>query len=194
MLPHEGTDPPAASPEVILMPGGTGMLAGAARTWALQGRRVILVSRSRRRYDDLAAGLGPAQARLRWEPGDYNDPVHWPEAVARACRYGAPDTVVAWVGNGAALEALADVVAQCRRERWRLFHVRGSRAAHETGRPHLPASCDYRMVILGFVWDGKQARWLTHDEIAGGVVEAVAADDKRCIIGTVEPWDRRPAY
>jgi hypothetical protein len=193
-LPPNPVGAQGSSAPVILMPGGTGMLAGAARTWVLTGHTVVLISRSRERYEHLAAAVGPAQTRLHWVPGDYRDPVGWPDAVARACRLGSPDIVLAWVADVAALEVLADVVGQHRREMWRLFHVRGSRAAHQPVRLRLPPSCAYRLVILGFMWDGQHARWLTHDEIADGAVKAVAADGERCIIGTIEPWDRRPIY
>ena len=50
----------------------------------------------------------------------------------------------------------------------------------------------YRRVILGFVVEGGKSRWLTHEEISGGVIEAVQKDAERYIVGTVEPWSMRP--
>lgn len=51
----------------------------------------------------------------------------------------------------------------------------------------------YHAVILGFVLlPGGQSRWLTNSEISQGVLDAIAAEAKRHIVGTVEPWSRRP--
>ncbi|NWG46914.1 MAG: hypothetical protein HXY25_10275 [Alphaproteobacteria bacterium] len=58
-----------------------------------------------------------------------------------------------------------------------------------TARPGIA----YTQVILGFHLEGETARWLTHAEIAGGVLDALAGPTARHVIGTLEPWERRPA-
>ncbi|NLG69565.1 MAG: hypothetical protein GX496_08420 [Firmicutes bacterium] len=50
----------------------------------------------------------------------------------------------------------------------------------------------YREVILGFVVEPSGSRWLTHDGISPGVLEAIDRDAPRWIVGTVEPWSARP--
>lgn len=81
----------------------------------------------------------------------------------------------------------------------RYFHVLGSASA-DPSRPdpeRLAAfqalrNIRYREIILGFVIEGGVSRWLSHAEISAGVLAAVDADQPRTIIGTVEPWHRRP--
>lgn len=77
--------------------------------------------------------------------------------------------------------------------------MRGSAAANPAERAQrLPAWLDsclqihYRQVILGFAVEGGRSRWLTHDEISGGVVAAVRADEPYRVVGTVDPWSLRP--
>jgi len=50
----------------------------------------------------------------------------------------------------------------------------------------------YRTILLGFVVEGKTSRWLTNNEICDGVIEAIENDARDSIIGTVEPWNKRP--
>ncbi|EJY55896.1 hypothetical protein URH17368_1284 [Alicyclobacillus hesperidum URH17-3-68] len=75
---------------------------------------------------------------------------------------------------------------------WRLFHVRGSAAYLHPEPPKVPPNCMYRQVVLGFVAEETGSRWLTHAEITGGLVEAIRSDCERLVVGTLEPWEKRP--
>jgi hypothetical protein len=50
----------------------------------------------------------------------------------------------------------------------------------------------YSQVILGFVLDGNSSRWLTNDEISAGVIKAIEQPEEISIVGSIEPWERRP--
>jgi hypothetical protein len=50
----------------------------------------------------------------------------------------------------------------------------------------------YTEVVLGFVEGGSGSRWLSHDEISAGVVNAVVEEGGRHIVGVVDPWSARP--
>jgi hypothetical protein len=52
--------------------------------------------------------------------------------------------------------------------------------------------CALRQVILGFQVENGRARWLTDDEISGGVLRAVRMDAIFSVIGQVDPWTARP--
>lgn len=52
----------------------------------------------------------------------------------------------------------------------------------------------YRKIILGFVNEDDQARWLTNTEISNGVIDGIVREKATHIVGTVEPWERKPAY
>lgn len=53
-------------------------------------------------------------------------------------------------------------------------------------------ACELRQVILGFVIVDDGSRWLTHEEISGGVIEAMQSDRGRSVVGAMEPWEERP--
>ena len=50
----------------------------------------------------------------------------------------------------------------------------------------------YRQVLLGFRHDDGVSRWLTHEEICAGTLEAFASDEVVTVAGQVEPWDLKP--
>lgn len=47
-------------------------------------------------------------------------------------------------------------------------------------------------MLLGYLLEEKHPRWLTDDEIAGGVMQAIRSDQEESIIGLIEPWNKRP--
>ena len=48
----------------------------------------------------------------------------------------------------------------------------------------VPLHIAYRQVLLGSMGD----RWLTHEEISAGVLDAVEADLPLCVIGERKGW------
>lgn len=108
--------------------------------------------------------------------------------------HGPIGLAVFWIHRDApdALRIMADEISRHAQEPWRLFHVRGSTAYLHRELPQVAANCLYREIILGFVTDENTSRWLTHEEISGGVITAVENDRERSVVGTLEPWERRP--
>ena len=169
-----------------LVVGGTGMLRAAIPVLA-RDRAITLVSRGAGRI--VLPSVHPV-------PADYRIAAPVAAGRAGAVAAGGPfDLAVAWIHSDAPDAPLA----AARRVRGRFFHVLGSAAA-DPSRPDpgrraafeaLPGLA-YREVILGFVLEGGRARWLTDAEIAAGVLEAVAADRPRTVVGVVEPWAARP--
>ena len=47
-------------------------------------------------------------------------------------------------------------------------------------------------LALGFQLEGERSRWLTHEEISSGIIEALERQASRSIVGVVEPWEMRP--
>lgn len=132
---------------------------------------------------------------------DYRDGQRLQAAVQDAiAQHGPIVLAVCWIHSTApdALEQIAGVI-EASSVRCRLFHVRGRATANPAEKakqlPAWLASCphiQYRQVILGFVVEPWGSRWLTHEEISGGVLEAVESDVLFHIVGTVEPWSMRP--
>lgn len=173
-----------------LVVGGTGMLAVVTRWLAEQGHVVSVVSRRAQQvFDEVSAG------KLNHIGVDYRDSEILRHRISEAITaYGPIELAVFWIHTVApdAFQVIANEISRFAQVPWRLFHVRGS-AAHLHPEPaQVPSSCLYRQVVLGFVTEGNGSRWLTHEEISDGVIEAMQNDWERSVVGTLEPWEKRP--
>ncbi|MFZ3007563.1 MAG: hypothetical protein WA047_15455, partial [Phenylobacterium sp.] len=167
-----------------LVVGGTGMLSGLCEALAGDGGRLSLLSRQAAGPDGFAC--------------DYYDPAAFRGALdAAVARAGPINLAVAWF-HTLKIEA-PRLLAE--RVDGRLFQVLGSAAADpshpwrlETAREVARdlASCELRQVVLGFKVEAAGSRWLTHDEISAGVLDAVRSDRALTIIGQTKPWSARP--
>lgn len=79
------------------------------------------------------------------------------------------------------------------------YHILGSNAKSPNNdsdklREYLESffAGSYHQVVLGFKKEGMHSRWLTDQEISGGVVEAINCKENLFIVGQVEPWEERP--
>jgi hypothetical protein len=170
-------------------------------------REVTVVARGR---GDLEA-LRKSHPSIHPAPADYRDAAAFAAILDGAVAARGPFSLgVAWIHSDAPDAALAAAA----RVRGPFLHVLGSAAADpalpDPGRrarfEALPGVA-YREVILGFVLEGGpqgpvglplgsptlgRARWLTDAEISRGVLDAVAADRPRSVVGVVEPWSAKP--
>ena len=171
-----------------LVVGGTGMLLGLVRELLAAGDDVWVLARHAPEW---------THPRLHPLTVDYRDS----DALRRVLVPLAPfDRAVAWIHSDApdAPFVVAEAV------RGPFFHVLGSAVADpsrpEGGRRARFAAqgTDDREVILGFVREGERSRWLTDAEISAGVwgalgKDGVRGDVRRTVVGTVTPWEARPA-
>jgi hypothetical protein len=185
----------------VLVIGGTGMLAGASRDLASRCDVLTSVARTARSLRALADTLPEGAGAHHTLALDWSEPDSFLSALAAHVeQVGAPSLVVAWLHKDDLGPEIAQRVAggvaapeiSCT-----FFQVRGSAAAAPsadvaTPDPRIPPGVAYHEVILGFRVEGARSRWLTHEEISGGVLDAIAHPSPRTIIGTVTPWDRRP--
>jgi hypothetical protein len=184
-----------------LVVGGTGMLRGAVLGLVARGFAVSVVARNARRLAKLRDEAAAAGGVVRPVCVDYRDADAFAFGLGEAARdLGPPSLAVVWAHSSAPDAPLA-VAKACDvgGRRVAFVHVLGSaaadpsqpdaeRAARFAAFPRLA----YREVILGFVVERGRSRWLTDDEIAGGVLHAVDTDAARTVVGVVEPWDARP--
>jgi len=169
-----------------LVVGGTGMLAGATKWLAKQGHVVTVISR--RAFNGEWAGVNPLTI-------DYRESEMLQKGIAEAISaHGPIHLAVFWIHTDAAdaFRVIAEEISAHAKVSWRLFHVRGSATHLHLEAPLVPPNCLYRQVVLGFVEDENGSRWLTHDEISGGVIEAIRCDREQSTVGTLEPWEKRP--
>lgn len=174
--------------ERVLVVGGSGMLAGLARTLCARADRVSILSRNEKRIRAVSDAVEPIVC-------DYNDGVALSEALSQI---EAPDLVVAWI-HGRAPQARR-AFAKCLIAEGRFVQVLGSAVADPTHPERLAEMAkaadalpiDYQAVVLGFAVEKGASRWLTNEEISTGVLSAIESEKPMSIVGTVEPWSAKP--
>lgn len=173
--------------------GGTGMLKGVTLWLAEQHYHVFVIGRSRKKLNDVVKKAEPG--RITPVSVDYHEDNNFRTKVAEIIRKHSPiELAVTWIHSSArhAFDILSEEIASGTEANWRLFHVRGSTAALSTEPVPTPQNCLYRQILLGFVIENGQSRWLTHQEIVDGIIKAIEKDQKQSIIGSIEPWEKRP--
>lgn len=166
----------------VLVVGGTGMLWGTCLGLKELGHQVYALSRQSH-HDYL--GIHPILV-------NYKDLVQLEAALEPHEPF---DMAVVWIHSDAVQAPY--VVAKYVDGPY--FHVLSSQAADPSEivnpkrRLHFEGvGSDYREVILGFVAEQWGSRWLEHEEIAEGVLQAIQQDAKQYVVGTVRPWSARP--
>jgi molybdopterin-guanine dinucleotide biosynthesis protein A len=162
-------DTPAALAELgrpghAVVLGGTAMLAPATRALAARGHAVTSIARR-------PAGLGAGVVSV---PLDYRDTEGLRALLVSATKSRGPlELALGWIHTDApeAPAAIADGLAPGAR----LVQVFGTRV---WPLERVPVHVAYRQVLLGSVG----GRWLTHNEIATGVLSAI---DRDCPIAAV---------
>ena len=186
-------------PQHALVVGGTGMLAGVVKHLARFEGTVSVIARNRSRLDQLVTSVQNLPGRIVPISVDYTRTSELREALAATIReMGHLSLTVCWIHNTApkALDVIGETMLSQGNES-RLFHLLGSASANPT-LPETPPpkwsgrQVAYRRIFLGFKIEDNRSRWLTDSEIVEGVLEAVSKDHKQSVVGTVEPWERRP--
>ncbi len=128
-----------------------------------------------------------APARLSAVLVDYRDDLCLKEALRSSIAdHGDIDLVVAWIHSDAA-DALTCVLSALRGGT-DVFHVLGSRANSSGVRNRLTITEDvcYHQVQLGFQVVNGERRWLTHEEIARGMIVAIHGNMTYHVVGMTE--------
>lgn len=183
-----------------LVIGGTGMLRGVCLHLAASGYAVSVLARGSDRLKALKRLAGPHGQSIVPIEQDYRDIPAFRRSLHETISKNGPIWLgVAWIRSDAVgtHEATADALGA---SSWRTsyFEVRGSNWANPAGSVpswearFLEHGClRYRVVTLGFMMLDGCTRWLTHDEIAAGVIRAIDGDASGTV-GTVRPWSARP--
>jgi NAD(P)-dependent dehydrogenase (short-subunit alcohol dehydrogenase family) len=177
-----------------LVIGGTGMLSDVSLWLVSKGYRVSVVGRSEKRLEQLRS---QAKKPTSITPllADYREEDLLTEQIREAVNEIGPlEMVVAWI-HYPFKNVLETITREAENpQQWKLFHVIGSRANASMIHTdlHLAENCKYRQVQLGFVIEGEQSRWLTHEEISNGVIEAILKDKQYHLVGVLEPDSKRP--
>lgn len=183
-----------------LVVGGTGMLRNVAVVLAEAGHRISVVARNKERLIGLVRDTQRSPGIINPIVVDYSQSDEFARKLREAVSVLGPVSMaVLWIHSefvdavNVVARVLGDQTDTCQ-----VYHVLGSQAADPSARKsdHTPfhgvKHLSYRPIVLGFKREHDRARWLTDDEIAGGVLDTIANDRTEAIIGTVTPWDQRP--
>lgn len=176
-----------------LVIGGTGMLRETCLWLAGQGFRVTVIGRNRDRLERLA----DRDPRIVPVSADYCREASFRSALRTSLEQHGPwSLVVSWIHTreNRVLTAVSEERRRFARSPWALFHVLGSSSNLDEIQQDMMdfEGCRYHQVQLGFVIEQDRSRWLTHGEIAGGVIHAIETGAKRHVVGTLTPWSKRP--
>lgn len=182
-----------------LVVGATGMLRGVTLSLAERGFAVTAIARTGPKLGVLArAAQTMLSGRIYPLAVDYADEARLREGLQAAIQARGPLSLAVVYVAGDAPRAPANIA---RFVQGRYVHVLANRRTNPA-RPN-PAReqffarlqhITYQDVILGYFQDEEtgETRWLTEDEIVGGVLRAIDAGTRPFIVGTVYPWDARP--
>lgn len=178
-----------------LVIGGTGMLKRVSVWLCEQGFHVSIIGRDEGRLENVKrASITPEN--ITCLPLDYyNDDDLKLSMKSTIDRNGPITLVVAWI-HSSAKHALSLICKELEfsSEPYSLFHILGSKASRMTMQKIGGALCSYYRIILGFILEDTYARWLTHEEIADGVIKGIESKCTEWIVGRVEPWESRPKW
>lgn len=178
-----------------LVVGGTGMLEKVNHWLIEQEYDVYVIGRSRAKLDRLKQETGHP-AKFHGISVDYEDSDQFASELKRLFKKnGIPKIVVSWIHSSApqALPLVNEFIKnQDINSTWYLFHIQGSARFLEKENTPVPENCLYRRVYLGFILEKNRSRWLSHDEISNGIIQAIKNDQQETVVGTLEPWDKRP--
>ncbi len=177
-----------------LVVGGTGMLSEVC-TWLVdQDYHVTVIGRNPEKMSHLVEKTD--KDKITSLLVDYKKVDLLDMLLKQTILENGPFTlVVAWVHSGGeqGLEKLIEIVAETSGT-WELYHVLGSRAklAEVKSGLHIPSTCSYHQVQLGFKLEEDRGRWLKSHEIAQGVIEAIQYKAPTSLVGVLEPAEMRP--
>ena len=105
-----------------------------------------------------------------------------------------PSKIIIWMhaSGDESLNVLLDHVITNRPDT-KIFHIKGSGNFNPSKVAEIIiSSINYFEIFLGFILGNGTSRWLTHEEISKGVIEAVEKEFKTYTIGVTEPWEKHP--
>ncbi len=157
------------------------MLAEASRQIAQQGYAVTLIAR---RPETLAGQIGAHAV-----PMDWSKPSSIQAALETLQTLPQPDTLISWI-HDRGIGCLSDVETFLR-PHGRSIRIHGSSAGDPsdgiTSDPAPPPGIIRQNIVLGWIKEGLQKRWLNHEEICAGILDIFShSDTPYKIIGDIQ--------
>lgn len=181
---------PSSTPRTLVI-GGTGMLAGVCTALDRTGAFVLVHGRRPRRVE---AVLNRCSDAARGWHADYRGPDFVAEAARQTARHHI-ERVVMWLHEGGVptlsaqlAAAFADAgVAQCVQVMSSSAGAVGSDEVARFRAVFTAHRLTWRAVVLGYIGrPGARTRWLSHSEIAAGVLDALHDHRPLSIVGVID--------
>ncbi len=184
-----------------LVIGGTGMLSDLCLHLGRQYRIVSVVARGSEGLQSLKTRAGANNIKPNPIHVDYRDNTRLRALLDSAVHmYGPVSLCVSWIHSSApqATRIVAETI-NTGPDICRYYDLLSSTAADPSKDPTRRNGkftkldfVSYHSIVLGFIVEDDNSRWLTHDEITEGIVRAIDCNARETVIGTVTPWERRP--
>lgn len=162
--------------------GTTGMLWDATREVADHAEHTLIVSRHAE--DAVQKDALPRSAAISV---DYSDTAAFMSAVSDHADLASIDLAVLWIRDNG-LGTLFTLLERFANQSIRIVHIAGSAAGDPerqarriAGKVSFGADCHYCPVILGAMPTPDGRRWLTHEEICAGTIEAIRSGTPQMI-------------
>ncbi|MGE7857508.1 short-chain dehydrogenase [Bacillus sp. NPDC094064] len=176
-----------------LVIGGTGMLKRVSVWFCEQGFHVSIIGRDKVKLENVKRESATPES-ITCLSLDYHNDDDVKLAIKSTMERNGPITlVVAWI-HSSAKDALSLICGELDlwSKTYSVFHILGSKASRMTKQKIGGTRCNYHRIILGFILEDTYGRWLTHEEIAEGVIKGIESKCTEWIVGRVEPWELRP--
>ncbi|MEI3614916.1 short-chain dehydrogenase [Pseudogracilibacillus sp. SO30301A] len=129
---------------------------------------------------------------------DYTDNERLKQEISHSyVRHGSINMVVAWI-HGTAPRAIPTIMKQVselqENKQWTFVIIKSSGNLDRIITPvkSTERNCIIKEVQLGFIYNENTSRWLTHEEISRGTIQAIKGNKNKTIVGTLTPWNQRP--
>ena len=188
----------------ILVVGGTGMLCDVCRYLCESVNTVTVIARNKERLNRLVSDTKKMVGSINPLSLDYAAYKQLKDELRESIFTNGPvELTICWINTSKAPEAatiIADIIDKQNNQTKCKYYQLLSSATADPLHAKIDISknfnsfdnIDFRTILLGFVTEGETSRWLTDKEICSGVIEAIENNARNSIIGTVEPWNRRP--
>ena len=163
---------------------------------------VSVIARSRSGFVRLRRELTPIeQHRMHSYLADYNSVEELSRAIKLAiAKRGEISSVIAWIHSDVtqADQIIYDLTFHSQ-PNFRYFKIIGSSSydpsldrVEQNMISEAPFANSIRGVVLGFMLEEGNSRWLTKEEISQGILQAIEQDIAEFTVGVTRPWRLKP--
>lgn len=181
------------SNEHILAIGCTGMLQQTIVQLLKDGNRISIVGRNESKLEYFIDEFPQFLDQIQIIKSDYSDEENI-ETILRysSIQFGQIDCCICWMHSHAInSKTVLFNELKFQNKNIKIYEILGSAAANPAN--HLKDAKPYiKRIILGFVLENGNSRWLNNSEISDGCYSAIQSNLNLNIIGVVEPWEKRP--